>query len=373
MGAMQGEGRSELIELAYAAIEDTCCWQQLASALAQHYDAGQAVVLLSRRGDPAAQVAAWARPQDGSYLAQYQALDPFLEPGLVEQMSRQPRAWLSQQLIDERELRGSVFYNEFLRPRGNLFWGCGGNYLLGAGLRLQIGVLRDKALGQFDEADRSSMDEIVRHAQRAAGLARRLGDLQREARYQAAVQDNLLDAVLALDPTDHIVQRNARAAALLDGHAGDARFSVRSLRLAGATEQQRLHEAIARVRATGGGDSLRLLRAKPLPPLCVVIVPAADAGAGSLLLFLRDPRWPQHLPDSALCELFQLTQAQARVCAALVRGEAAETIAADLGVAVNTVRSHIKLAMERLGVNRQSELVRHLGAALPALIAATPR
>lgn len=244
-------------------------------------------------------------------------------------MSRQPQAWLSQQLIDERELSGSVFYNEFLRPRGNLFWGCGGNYLLGAGLRLQIGVLRDKALGQFDEADRSSMDEIVRNAQRAA--------------------------------------------ALLDGHAGDARFSVRSLRLAGGAEQQRLHEATARVRATGGSDSLRLLRAKPLPPLCVVIVPAADAGAGSLLPFLRDPRWPQHLPDSALCELFQLTQAQARVCAALVRGEAAEAIAADLGVAVNTVRSHIKLAMERLGVNRQSELVRHLGAALPALSAATPR
>jgi DNA-binding CsgD family transcriptional regulator len=79
------------------------------------------------------------------------------------------------------------------------------------------------------------------------------------------------------------------------------------------------------------------------------------------------------LPVNALCEMFQLTQAQARVCAALARGEAAEHIAADLGVAVNTIRSHIKLAMERLGVNRQSELVRHLGAALPALITAGPR
>ena len=83
MGAKQGEGRSELIELAYAAIEDTRCWQQLATALAQRYDAGQAVVLLSRRGGPATQVAAWARPQDGSYLKHYLAMDPFVEHGTI--------------------------------------------------------------------------------------------------------------------------------------------------------------------------------------------------------------------------------------------------------------------------------------------------
>jgi DNA-binding CsgD family transcriptional regulator len=372
MGAMGDKSSSELIELIYAAIDDARCWQQLAQALALRHEAGQAGIVLSWRGVPA--VTAWARPADGAaYLEHFQALDPFLAPGLVEQMSREPRAWLSQQLIEERELRGSDFYTEFLRPRGNLFWGCGGNYQLGTDLRLQIGVMRDKALGQFDETDRSQMDEIVRHAQRAASLTQRLGDLQLATRYQATLQDNLLDAVLALDGNDYIVQRNARASTLQEGHANDARFSIRSLRLAGASEQQRLQSALARARTRGNNETLRLLRSKPLPPLYVVIVPAPRAATGSLLLFLRDPRWPQQLPVNALCEMFQLTQAQARVCAALARGEAAEHIAADLGVAVNTIRSHIKLAMERLGVNRQSELVRHLGAALPALITAGPR
>lgn len=62
MDARQAEGGSELVELAYAAIDDARCWQQLATALARRYDAGQTLVLLRRNGNPAADVAAGARP-----------------------------------------------------------------------------------------------------------------------------------------------------------------------------------------------------------------------------------------------------------------------------------------------------------------------
>ncbi len=365
--------QSDLVEMAYAAIDDARQWQTLAVTLAQRFEANQAAVLIADRWSRAAPITAWARPEDGAaYVDSYRQMDPFLDSVLVEQMSREPRAWLSQQLIGDAELRASAFYAEYLRPRGNLFWGCGGNYLLGDGLQLQFGVLRDKALGPYEEAERHSLDEIVRHVQRAARLALRLASLRHEAAHHSAVQDQLLDAVLVLDGSGRIIQSNTRARALLNGAGVEANFTPRALRLGSAAEQSRLADAVALARRAGGepAQSLRLRRQKPLPPLYVVVVPASHASDGAVQLFLRDPRWQPHLPDHALCELFQLTQAQARVCAALTRGEPTDRIALELGVAVNTVRSHIKLAMERIGVNRQSDLVRHLGAALPALNAA---
>jgi DNA-binding CsgD family transcriptional regulator len=51
----------------------------------------------------------------------------------------------------------------------------------------------------------------------------------------------------------------------------------------------------------------------------------------------------------------------------LVHGECAEDIAQRLDVRIATVRSQIKDAMEKIGLHRQSDLVRHLSLALPAL------
>lgn len=369
MSAVIRANHSDLVELAYAAIDDPSRWQPFAEALARHFEATQAAVVIGDDWEGTPAIAAWSRPDDGAvYLAQHRRLDPFLAPDLVEQMSRTPRAWFSHELIGDSELRASAFYADYLRPAGNLFWGCGGNYVLADGTRLQFGVLRDKALGRYDETDRAALDDLTRHVQRAARLALRLARLQRDATHAAALQDDLLDASMVLDPHDRIVQHSRHVPALLDGFVRDGHFAPRMLRLAGSAEQLRLAAALARAQhGDAPAQSLRLVRQKPLPALYVVILSAARTRDGAVHVFLRDPRWQQHLPEHALCELFQLTQAQARVCGALTRGEPADRIAAELGVAVNTVRSHIKLAMERIGVNRQSDLVRHLGAALPAL------
>ncbi len=299
--------QSELIEMVYAAIDDAQQWQTLAVALAQRFDAGQAAVLIADRWSHAAPITAWARPDDGAaYVARYRPMDPFLDSTLVEQMSREPRAWLSQQLIGDAELRASAFYNEYLRPRGNLFWGCGGNYRLDDGLQLQFGIMRDKAHGPYDEAERRSLDDLVRHVQRAARLALRLANLRHDAAHHSAVQDQLLDAVLVLDGSGRIVQCNARARALHNGLGVEANFAPRALRLASAAEQSRLVNAVARARRDGDGpaQSLRLRRQKPLPPLYAIVLPASHVSDGAVQLFLRDPRWQPHLPDHALCELF---------------------------------------------------------------------
>lgn len=59
-------------------------------------------------------------------------------------------------------------------------------------------------------------------------------------------------------------------------------------------------------------------------------------------------------------ETFGLTPAEARLAARLKDGKSLKEAAAELNIAVNTARNQIKSVFEKLGVNRQSDLIRHL-------------
>lgn len=59
-------------------------------------------------------------------------------------------------------------------------------------------------------------------------------------------------------------------------------------------------------------------------------------------------------------ETFGLTPAEARLAAHLKDGLSLKEAAAALNIAVNTARNQIKSVFEKLGVNRQSDLIRHL-------------
>ncbi len=59
-------------------------------------------------------------------------------------------------------------------------------------------------------------------------------------------------------------------------------------------------------------------------------------------------------------ETFGLTPAEARLAALLKDGLSLKEAAASLGISVNTARNQIRSVFEKLGVNRQSDLIRHL-------------
>lgn len=59
-------------------------------------------------------------------------------------------------------------------------------------------------------------------------------------------------------------------------------------------------------------------------------------------------------------ETFGLTPAEARLAGCLKDGLSLKEAAEKLGLSVNTVRNQVKSIFEKLGVNRQSDLIRHL-------------
>jgi DNA-binding CsgD family transcriptional regulator len=62
---------------------------------------------------------------------------------------------------------------------------------------------------------------------------------------------------------------------------------------------------------------------------------------------------PQAPPVELVQSLFDLTPAEARVARSLASGKAVETIAADGGVSLSTIRTHVRGVLEKTGCNRQ--------------------
>lgn len=365
-----GAGLAALVTQAYAAIDDDAHWQAWVDGFARLFEHAYGLLLVDERNGRPPRIAVCSQPEAlEHYLRSARDTDPLLDNVTLGQMSASRRAWLSHELISERSLRESAFYADFLLPQGNLFYGIGGNYLLAPDLLVQVWAYRGKAHGAFDAQDGELGDLLVRPLLHALELGAHLRQLREEAVHHEAVQDQLIDAVLVLDADNRLLHANARGRDLLEGVARGHVFNARALRLVNAGEQQRLQLALERARHHGAPLTLRLLRQKPLPPLYAVLLGSADgAAAGMLRLFLRDPRWQKFLPEDDLVDVFDLTAAQARVCAAVVRGESIEDIAARLDVQLTTVRAQLKAAMEKIGMHRQTDLVRHLSMAMPALL-----
>ncbi|HET8612969.1 MAG TPA: LuxR C-terminal-related transcriptional regulator, partial [Sphingomonas sp.] len=68
-------------------------------------------------------------------------------------------------------------------------------------------------------------------------------------------------------------------------------------------------------------------------------------------------------------ELLGLTAAEAAIAARLADGSALADIAAELGIAHNTARAHLRAIYAKTGVNRQSRLVHLIHHSLAGLSA----
>ena len=80
------------------------------------------------------------------------------------------------------------------------------------------------------------------------------------------------------------------------------------------------------------------------------------AGPGRLLVFFDNPA--RRSDSTSALQLLGLTPAEARVAEMVGGGCSPRQTAEGLGLTLNTVRSALKVAFEKLGINRQAELAR---------------
>lgn len=117
--------------------------------------------------------------------------------------------------------------------------------------------------------------------------------------------------------------------------------------------------SIVRLEGEDGGPRFGyLMRARDLPEALAAALDL-DPHTQLLALLLAAPE-----PDQALAQMlregFGLTAAEARLALILAEGPTLAEAAERLGVSVNTVRNQLRAVFDKLGLNRQSELVRAL-------------
>ncbi len=112
------------------------------------------------------------------------------------------------------------------------------------------------------------------------------------------------------------------------------------------------------------GGAISLSRPSMLRPLSVLVAPlprdrrtANDERPGAIV-FVTDPESETTTPSGLLSLLYGLTPAEATLAAAVVQGQGLDWAAAELGITMNTARTHLKQVFGKTGVRRQAELVR---------------
>ncbi len=113
--------------------------------------------------------------------------------------------------------------------------------------------------------------------------------------------------------------------------------------------------------------AIRVLPTFGAPAYFVIVSPLhVDSGngrtVGSLLftVMIFEPRAQRFISTAVLRDLYGLSKAECEVAQRLYAGRRPEQLGGDLGISLNTVRTHLKRIFEKCGVRSQAELLQLL-------------
>jgi DNA-binding CsgD family transcriptional regulator/PAS domain-containing protein len=238
------------------------------------------------------------------------------------------------------------------------------------GAYLRIGASRRRAEGAFSASDKQQFDEALRHILHVLELDARIVTLGREKRSLEESLDAVASATVIVTRDLRVLHVNAAAAQLIGEGRGLRLLNGRLIATHPAA-----HSALEKaVRQTDGTREGVLA-----PPPTVVIHDAENApvlvrayalargsflastdNTGQCVLILTVGKGQADNGLDAVLASFGLTAAEQRLVRGLLQGSPLSSVAKSLDVSIETVRSQLKSAHGKIGVHRQSDLVRLL-------------
>lgn len=305
-----------------------------------------------------------------AYLAHYSKVCPRI--GYIA--SRQAgEVGFDRDFISESEMDRDEFYADFLAPE-NL------RYFLSATLANRTGkvvsfaaVHRSPRDGHASKSDARRLERLIPHLRQALDTHLRLEALRQRDGVLVDLLGRLDTGVVLLDMAGRIIHANASAEAIL--RASDGLCGVCSqLAFADPAARQRFAKILAAFldgtleAAVRPGGELFVPRPSGRPAYVVSVrrlpVPDGDDGPGAdaaAIVFLHDPARVEAPAAERIASAFGLTQREAELAAALYAGQSLSEHAAERGIRLTTARFHLYQAMDKMGVRRQTDLVRLVG------------
>jgi len=242
-------------------------------------------------------------------------------------------------------------YAEFLIPRGldagaaTLVPGAGGDRML----------LSLEAFGDHGQARAAiaRLDRLRPHLARSAMLS---AQMRLEQARAAVAALGLIGAGAAM------ISGSGRVRAMNERFENMAFATTGGddqLRLLDRGNDQRLRQILARV--SGGGAGASLAAHADTQAIVLHVLPVRGVARDlftdcAAILVASTPGVSAAADESLIRHLYDLTPAEARVAAAIGRGNKVDRIASDGGITVGTVRNHLKAVFLKAGVSSQTEL-----------------
>jgi|HubBroStandDraft_4_1064222.scaffolds.fasta_scaffold81600_2 DNA-binding CsgD family transcriptional regulator len=122
---------------------------------------------------------------------------------------------------------------------------------------------------------------------------------------------------------------------------------------AGKSQPSESNDSIVAIRRPSGKRPLTLV----IRSVQAVAAPTADPSSPTALVFILDPEFPVETAESELRQLYGLTSTEACLANLLMEGKTLDECCESLGIRRSTARTHLQHLFEKVGVQRQSELV----------------
>ena len=271
-------------------------------------------------------------------------------------------------LMSPPEFLETRFYREWVRPQGLVDF-VSAVLDKSATSAALFGVFRSERDGVVDDETRHRMRLIVPHIRRAVLIGRMFDLKAAEAATFADTLDGLSVGMCLVDAGGRIVHANAAGYAIIS--VGDILRSVGGQLVArDAQIDKTLREIFA---AAGQGDAALGAMGIAVPLIgkdderyvghVLPLTSGARRRAGrtytaAAALFVRKTALVVPSAFEVIGKTFKLTPTELRVLLAIVEVGGVPEVAAALGVAVTTVKTHLGRLFEKTGAMRQADLVK---------------
>lgn len=272
------------------------------------------------------------------------------------------------EVISPERLKRTRYYQRILLPHG-LRYQVGMRVAEPHGWRANIGLMASSARGDFSAAEKAFLRALRPHFERALQLYSRIRRTECEKKILEETLDRLSIGAFILDASARVIDANATARRLA-GQSGvldivEGRLTLKN-RALNARLAQALSAAIAWPDQQGNHRFIDAMRIEQrtgdaLGVLVRLIAPDdtyhSDVSP-RVIVYVCDPRQQEKAPERFIAELFGLSRAEAGLASLLATGMTLSQAAEHLQLTENTTRTYSKRVFEKIGVTRQTDLVR---------------
>jgi DNA-binding CsgD family transcriptional regulator len=273
---------------------------------------------------------------------------------------------ISSALYPDRLLKGTEFYDVFLRPN-DLFYAVGSSVVKRGTTDVRMSFVRSEHAGRYTAAELRLVKQLMPHLRNAVVLHRELYRTRLMASSAMATLELVPVGLVLLTGSGLLAHANLRAHELF-ARTGALRFgpggTLHAASPTATTSLQRLIQDAVRTGTGKGlahGGTLRLRGAggRMLQVLVSPLTPDSGfEGNPMAAIFCSDPDAVVGQLSQRLERMYQMTPAEAQLTEALVNGKSLQEHAEARSVSMNTVRTQLKSAAAKTGARRQADLVR---------------